>query len=171
MIDPFTYFWIFLKAGALSTGGLGNLPSLSQDLAGRGWANDSQFGAALAVGQITPGPTGLWVASLGYLTFGVPGAAMAVLASSIPPMIALPVGKLYDRYGDLAVARDFMRGLSIAVVSVFPIVMLRLVVSHDGYDPRSLLVVAAGFFLAMTRRVPPVVVLAISAASGVLLLR
>ncbi len=170
MIDPLTYFWIFLKAAALSTGGLGNLPSLHQDLLARGWASDSDFGAALAVGQVTPGPTGLWVASLGYLTYGWLGAVLSLVSSVLPPLLVLPVAKVYARFGDLPVMRDFTRGLSIAVVAVFPIVILRLV-GASGFDWRSVLIVAGGFAMAVSRRVPPAGLLAVAAVAGIVLFR
>jgi chromate transporter len=170
MIDPITYFWVFLKAAALSTGGLGNLPSLHQDLVARGWATDSDFGAALAVGQVTPGPTGLWIAGLGFLTYGWPGAALAVVASVLPPLLVLPVARVYARFGELPVMRDFTRGLSIAVVAVFPIVMLRLV-GAGGYDWRSVVIIAGGLGVAASRRVPPAGLLALAAAAGIVLFR
>ena len=79
-----TFFLLFLKASLLSTGGLGNLPFLHQDLIALGWASEADFVTAIAVGQVSPGPTGLWSISLGYLTFGWWGAALALAALSFP---------------------------------------------------------------------------------------
>src|SRR6266571_4839680 len=73
MINPFIYFLLFLKASLFSTGGFSNLPSLHQDLIANGWATDLDFGQSIAIGQISPGPNGLWVISLGYLTYGYLG--------------------------------------------------------------------------------------------------
>ena len=69
MIDPLQFFLIFLKASLLSFGGLGNLPFLHTDLIALGWAQESDFLTAIAVGQMSPGPTGLWSISLGYLIY------------------------------------------------------------------------------------------------------
>src|SRR2546422_2464064 len=74
MINPFIYFLLFLKASLFSTGGFSNLPSLHQDLIANGWAKEVDFGQSIAIGQISPGPNGLWVISLGYLTYGYLGA-------------------------------------------------------------------------------------------------
>jgi len=74
VIDPLLYFLLFLKASLFSTGGFSNLPSLHQDLIGAKWATDADFGEAIAIGQISPGPNGLWTVSLGYITYGPPGA-------------------------------------------------------------------------------------------------
>ncbi|MEJ7652356.1 MAG: chromate transporter [Chloroflexia bacterium] len=86
-MDALTFFWLFLKASLFSTGGMGNLPILHEDLLGRGWATEQNFAEALAVGQISPGPNGLWVISLGYLTAGWLGSALACIAITIPPML------------------------------------------------------------------------------------
>src|SRR5256885_13062862 len=80
MINPFIYFLLFLKASLFSTGGFSNLPSLHQDLIANGWAKEADFGQSIAIGQISPGPNGLWVISLGYLTYGYLGAFLALIA-------------------------------------------------------------------------------------------
>ena len=77
------YFWAFLKASLFSTGGTGNLPSLHADLIPAHVATTQHFAEALAIGQLSPGPTGLWVVGLGYLTRGLAGAAMATAAPAI----------------------------------------------------------------------------------------
>jgi chromate transporter len=43
MINPFLYFWIFLKASLFSSGGTGNLPSLHNDLIPARLATETQF--------------------------------------------------------------------------------------------------------------------------------
>ena len=53
-INPLLFFWEFLKASLFSTGGLGNLPFLHKDLIALGWATESDFITALAVGQVSP---------------------------------------------------------------------------------------------------------------------
>src|SRR5919199_5429647 len=77
--DWLIYFWLMLKASFFATSGTGNIPSLHADLLARGWATERQFAESLAVGQISPGPSGLWVVSLGYLTAGLPGALLALI--------------------------------------------------------------------------------------------
>ncbi len=80
MIDGLTFFWLVLRASLLSSGGLGNLPLLHQDLLARHWASDRDFASALAIGQVAPGPNGLWVVALGFLVYGLPGAALSAVA-------------------------------------------------------------------------------------------
>src|ERR1700732_2308669 len=87
MINPFIYFLLFLKASLFSTGGFSNLPSLHQDLLANGWAVEVDFGQSIAIGQISPGPNGLWVISMGYLTYGYLGAFLALIAITIPALL------------------------------------------------------------------------------------
>ncbi|MCD6289887.1 MAG: chromate transporter, partial [Anaerolineae bacterium] len=54
-MNPLIYFLLFLKGSLFSTGGLGNLPILHGDFIARGWATESDFVQALAVGQLSPG--------------------------------------------------------------------------------------------------------------------
>src|SRR5918997_2454235 len=133
-IDWLAYFWLLLKASLFSTGGTGNLPSLHADLLARGWASDRQFAEALAIGQVSPGPSGLWVISFGYLTDGLRGAALALVAITIPPLLVLLIDRLHRRIGQHPAVAGFVRGLSLGVVGVFLVVLGRLLV-NTGLDP------------------------------------
>ena len=80
-MNPWLLFWLLLKASLFSTSGTGNLPILHTDLLALGWATDHNFAEALAIGQISPGPTGLWVISLAFLVDGVRGSLLASTAA------------------------------------------------------------------------------------------
>lgn len=168
MIEPFTYFWILLKASLFSTGGTGNLPSIHADLLARGWATDRHFAEALAIGQISPGPSGLWVICLGYLTDGLRGALLATLAISLPPMVVLAVAALHRRVGDHPAMQGFVRGLGLAVSGLFFVVVVQLL-KENGFDARSALIVLASIGLALTGRIPVPVLLGLAALAGTLL--
>jgi chromate transporter len=162
------YFWLLLKACLFSTGGFGNVPSLHSDLLARGWATEREFGEALAVGQISPGPNGLWIISLGYLMAGVSGAILALVAIIIPPLLILVVNRFYRRVQHHPAVEGFVRGLSLAVVGIFVVVMLRLL--HGvGLEVKSVLIALASIGLGVTGRVPVVVILALAAGSGLVL--
>src|SRR5436305_8581665 len=118
MINPLIYFLLFLKASLFSTGGFSNLPSLHQDLLANGWAKESYFGQSIAIGQISPGPNGLWIISLGYLTYGISGAALALVAMTIPPFLVLGIAAIYDRIATFKWVGSLMRGVSLAVLGI-----------------------------------------------------
>ena len=168
MIEPLTYFWLLLKASLFSTGGTGNLPSLHADLLARGWAREQQFAESLAIGQISPGPSGLWVICLGYLTYGLPGALMATLAICLPPLVVLAIERLHRRVGDHPAMQGFVRGLGLAVAGNFLVVMIMLL-NTSGIDIRSLLIIVGSIGLAMTRRIPIPVIFGLAGLVGVLL--
>ncbi len=166
-MDLFTYFWLFLKASLFSTSGLGNLPSLHADLIPLGWASDRQFAEALTVGQVSPGPSGLWAISLGYLTAGMAGALLSTVALCIPPFAVLLVDRLHRQIGEHPAVRGFVRGLGLTVNGIFVIVMLDLLLA-EGLSPPTLLIAAGAVGLALTRRVPVLVILLLAAGAGIL---
>src|SRR5262249_27942960 len=122
MNHPLTLFWIMLRASLLSTTGTGNLPIVHQDLLARGWASDRQFAESLAIGHTSPGPSGLWVISLGYLVDGLRGALVTTAAIALPPFVVLVlVHGIYRRWGNHPGTQGFVRGLGLAVVGIFVI--------------------------------------------------
>lgn len=167
-MDWLLYFWTFLKAGLLSTGGRGPFPYLYTDMIEQGWATPADFPAALTVGEISPGPNGLWVICLGYLTDGLRGALLATLAISLPPMVVLAVAALHRRVGDHPAMQGFVRGLGLAVCGVFLIVVVRLL-QENGLNVGSILIVLASIGLGMTGRVPVTVLLVLAGVVGALI--
>lgn len=170
MINPWIYFWIFLKGSLFTTGGLANLPILYDDLLARGWADERQFAEALAVGQVSPGPSGLWVISLGYLTDGVRGSLLALVAISLPPLTVLAIHRLHRAIGNHPAVHGFTSGLSLASVGIFPVVMFAIL-RDTGLNPSSLLIVVASLALGAWQRLPVVVILLLAGVSGALVLR
>jgi chromate transporter len=169
MTHPLALFWIMFKAALLSTTGTGNLPIVHQDLLSRGWATDRQFGESLAIGQISPGPTGLWVISLGYLVGGVRGAALTLLAIALPPLLVLVlVHGFYRRWGGHPATQGFVRGLGLAVCGIFVIVLAGIMRSA-GWSFTNLLIMMGAIALAATRRVPVVLVLMLAAVVGIVM--
>jgi chromate transporter len=169
MNHPLTLFWIMFRAALLSTTGTGNLPIVHQDLIARGWATDRQFAESLAIGQISPGPTGLWVISLGYLVGGLQGAALTLVAISLPPLLVLLlVHGLYRRWGHRPATQGFVRGLGLAVSGIF-VVVLTGIMNTAGWSFTNLMITLGAIILGATRRVPVVLVLALAAIAGIAL--
>ena len=166
-MNPLLYFWLFLKASLFSTGGLGNLPMLHKDLTALDWASEPDFITAIAVGQVSPGPNGLWSISLGYLTYGWLGAGLASIALTLPPLLALVVGAFYNRIEHAPAVQDFMRGLSLAVVGLTLAVSLGLAHSVVA-DFGGIAIGLGALALALTKKVPVIIMLGLAALAGVL---
>ncbi len=170
MINPFIYFLLFLKASLFSTGGLSNLPSLHQDLIGNGWAVEADFGQAVAIGQISPGPNGLWVVSLGYLTYGYLGAFLALIAITLPALLVLVVSAGYARIERQVWVQGAMHGVSLAVVGLL-LTVVWTILRQPGVDWKGLLISVAAFGLALSRKVNIVIILSLAGLAGYLLYR
>lgn len=162
------YFWFFLKGSLFSTGGFGNLPFLHEDLLAHGWATEADFVQALAVGNLSPGPNGLWTISLGYLSGGWLGAALSLLAITLPTLLILGVVALHRRVEDRPAVRNFTRGLSLGVVGLIIGVALTLF-SSTVADWRGAAITAGALALALSKRVPVLLVLGAGAVAGWLL--
>jgi chromate transporter len=170
MINPLIYFLLFLKASLFSTGGFSNLPSLHQDLIANGWATEADFGQSIAIGQISPGPNGLWVISLGYLTYGFPGAFMALLAITLPALFVLVVSAGYHRIEHQLWVPGFMRGISLAVVGIL-LTVVWAIIRQPGTDWKGWIIAAAAFGLALNKRVNIIIILALAGIAGYFLYR
>jgi chromate transporter len=167
-MNPLYFFWLFLKASLLSTGGLGNLPFLHSDLIALGWAHESDFVTAIAVGQVSPGPTGLWSISLGYLIYGWVGAALALAALSLPTLLIVGVAAFYRRIENNLVVQDFVRGLALGIVGLTLTVTLGLA-SSSIFDWGGVVIALAALALAVSRKLPIILILALAAVAGLAL--
>jgi len=161
------FFWLFLKASLFSTGGMGSLPSLHADLIARRWATERQFGEALTIGNVAPGPSGLWVISLGYLAGGLRGSLLALVAVTLPPLLILGVERLYRRVQDHPAVEGLVQGLGLAVVGVF-LVALHGILASAGVGVRSGVILVAAMGLALTRRAPTLGIVGLAGVAGVL---
>lgn len=170
MINPLIYLLLFLKASLFSTGGFSNLPSLHQDLLMKGWARESDFGQSIVIGQISPGPNGLWVVSLGYLTYGFWGAFLALIAITIPPFLVLIIARSYSRIEQWPRTQGAMRGVSIAVIGLL-VTVIWTILHQPGVDVKGLLIAVGAFILALTRKVNILLILALAGLVGYLIYR
>ena len=73
---------------------------------------------AFALAQVTPGQGNLYVGSLGYMLYGIPGAILATLVIVVPGYTMLPLIRFYERIRNVDGVRRFMRGLTSASVGV-----------------------------------------------------
>lgn len=171
-MDPLGLFLVLLKDAALSLGGLGALPLLRQDLVATGLVTDAQLVQALAIGRLSTGPTGLWVVSLGYQIAGPVGAVIALVATSLPPLLILPATAL-ARHWLLSVRfAGLVRGAALATAGLLAATGVTLILPH-GDAPSSWQVAIGVAATAVTYqgRLHPAVVVIGGALLGVLLAR
>ena len=89
--------WVAFKVGALSYGGgFVVIPLMQGDAVERyGWLSGDQFGTAVALGQVTPGPVVHTVGAVGYAAAGVGGALLASVVAFAPSFAFVLLGARY----------------------------------------------------------------------------
>jgi len=167
-VNAAVLYFLMLRATALSFSGFASVPLIREDLVvRRAVLSDEELNSAMAISQASPGPLGLYVVVVGYLVGGVPGAVAAALALATPAILAIPIARAVRRHRDAHV-----RGASAAIVIASCVLMaLTSVTLAPAAAPTApLAALATGGFIALASgRVPPIVVVVVSACLGPLL--
>ena len=84
-------FFEFFKTGLFAVGGgMATLPFLYDISERTGWFTQAQLADMIAVGESTPGPIGVNMATyVGFTTAGIPGAVIATLGLAAPEVIII----------------------------------------------------------------------------------
>lgn len=164
----FVFFWVVFKAVLFSTGGFGPFPSLHADFIAHGWASEKQFTEALAIGQMTPGPSGLWVVSLCYLVAGLPGAIISCVVLLLPPLLILIVQRCYTRIGKLPATQGLLDGVVLVITSFSIIILVRMFLGN-GINIGMIAIAVISTILAATRRVSTNIILIVAVLAGFIL--
>lgn len=143
---------------------------MHQDLIARRWATEANFGQALAIGQISPGPNGLWVVSLGYLTNGFVGAVLALVAITIPPLLVLVISARYAQLENSRLVIGAMTGISLAVIGI-TLTVVWTILHQSGVDGRGVVIAAVAFLFALSRKVNVLLIIVCAGLVGYLVYR
>ena len=166
-------FDAFYRSGALVFGG-GHvvLPLLRNAVVVPGWVSDGTFLAGYGAAQAVPGPLFTFAAYLGAVAGispgGVLGAVIALLAIFAPGVLCL-LGTLPFWHGLHAKpgAQAAIRGTNAAVVGLLGAALYNPVWTSAVQGPADFAVAATGFVLLVTWRARPLLVVVLSALSGV----
>lgn len=128
-----------------------------------------QFLFAFTVGRITPGPANLYVAGIGYMVHGLPGALLAAAVVMLPGLMIVLLSAGYRRLEHLSAVRGFSRGLSAAVVGVM--IATAVDIGRSSLvSATAVLVCALTLALLYRLRWNPLLAVIVGAASGLLLI-
>jgi len=168
------HFDAFYRSGALVFGG-GHvvLPLLREAFVTRGWLSDDTFLAGYGAAQAVPGPLFTFAAYLGAVItpapYGLAGAALGLIGIFLPGMLLLlGVLPFWDSFRRRASAQAMMKGVNAAVVGLLGAALYNPVWTTTVHSPRDFGIALVGFVLLTTWRAPPLLVVAFSAAAGVL---
>jgi chromate transporter len=168
-MDALALFGVFLKASALSLGGLSSLPLLRADLVAPGIATDEQIVQAIAIGKISTGPTGLYIVSLGYLVAGVVGATMALIAASLPPLVIVPITAVARRWLLTTPVAGLVRGVALGTAGLLAATGIGIITATGVPSWWQLALAAVATVLTYRGTLHPGLVIAIGAAGGLAL--
>ncbi len=134
----------------------------------RGWIDDGQFSAAIALAQSSPGPNLLFVPVIGYSIAGFGGAAVALLGMLIPSTtLALTVSRWGSKRRETRGVRAFVAGLAPVTIGLILSTGGLLAAPLVGH-PAAWLLLIATVVLMLATRVSPVWPIAAGAIAGAL---
>lgn len=99
---------------------------------------------------------------------GYAGAALALLAITLPALLVLGVAAVYARIEHRRWVGGLMRGTSLAVVSI-ALTVCWTILHQPGLGQSGWLIAAVAGGLAVSRRVPLVAILALAGVAGYVL--
>lgn len=126
---------------------------------------NAQLLYAFAVARVTPGQVNLYVAAIGYMLFGLLGAAGSVLVLAAPAYLMLPLTHGYRRFRENVVVYRLIRGLAATAVGLAAAATWG-VVADTLTTPLAWIVMFIGFGLLTLTRLPTVVSLVAAAGAG-----
>ncbi|MED1202360.1 chromate transporter [Heyndrickxia acidicola] len=165
----------FYRAGALVFGG-GHvvLPLLQRDVVPTGWMTNSQFLAGYGATQAMPGPLFTFSSYLGFVskTFpnGITGGVLALIAIFLPAFLlvagALPFwNTLRSRPG----FQSALAGINASVVGILIAALYNPVWTSAIKTPYDFCLALIAFGLLMIWKLPPWIVVIISALGGIVI--
>lgn len=121
---------------------------------------------AFAIARVIPGQANAYVASIGYMLHGLPGAVLSTVAIQLPGYAMLPLQRGYAHLRDAPWVRGFTRGLVAGSVGlIFAATASIAQRTLTGLVPWLVFLLAAG--LGWRLKWHPLAVLAASGAAGV----
>lgn len=120
----------FFKTGLFAVGGgLATLPFLREiSISYPNWYNLNELSNMIAVGNATPGPIGVNMATYaGYSSGGILGGIFATIALVLPSFIViLIVSAVLDKFRSSIYVDGAFKGLRPAVIAMIAVAMLQL---------------------------------------------
>lgn len=185
-------FWTFFKIGLFTFGGgYAMLPLIQSEVASHGWMTDTELINFVAVSESTPGPFAVNISTyigseMGGAELGVwgsiLGAACATLGVVLPSfIIILIIARCYEAFKQNRIVKGVMSGLKPAVIGLIGAAVVSVArtalfaadasgaVSYDvtSYAFVCAIVTFAVMLVLALKKVHPILLIALSAASGI----
>jgi chromate transporter len=123
---------------------------------------------AFALARVTPGQANLYVASIGYMMFGLPGALLSIVVIAVPSYLMIPLLYSYEYVRGNRRVWNMTRGLGSTAVGLLLATTWNL--SKDSLNaPVTWAVLAIALALLVLTRLPTLVSLLAATGAGVVL--
>jgi chromate transporter len=133
-----------------------------------GVLTNDQLLYAFALARITPGQANLYVASIAYMMFGLPGSVLSMLVIVLPSYLMIPLLRSYQFFRGNRLVLNMTRGLAATAVGLLLATTWNL--AKDSMTaPVTWVVLGLGLALLIFTRLPTVVSLLAATAVGMLL--
>ena len=174
----------FFKTGLFAVGGgLATLPFLTQIQETYGWFTAEELANMIAVGESTPGPIGVNMATyVGFSSFGVLGGLLATLSLVLPSLIIiLIIARAMDAYQNNPLVQNmfaFMRPAVTGLIAAAGYAVLRISLFREAPTfLASISWIAVALYALLVflvhwkplKKLHPIVFIAIGAVAGILL--
>ena len=161
----------FLKVGMFGFGGgFAMVPLMQNVVHQNAWLTPVQFAAAIALGQVTPGPVAISATFIGYKVAGFSGAVVATIAVFIPSLVAMYLlDKFYLKIRTSHITQAIMHGILPVVIAIILHVAISMgqPLMHSWWQILTVIAVAS---LAISRRIGYGVLIAGSVVLGMLMM-
>ena len=94
---------------------------------------------AFTIARVTPGQANLYVASIGYMLYGMPGAILTTLAIMLPGYIMIPFLRGYEHLRHSPWIKGFTKGLTVTSVGLILAAVIQI--ARDALTQRTAWVV------------------------------
>ncbi len=164
---------LFLHFGMLSLlaigGAITTAPDMQRYVVGeRGWIDELQFTASVAIAQAAPGPNVLFVAVVGWNVAGLAGVAATLAGSLLPSTtLALAATRYSEQRRDSRFVRAFTAGLAPLTLGLL-LATGWILTEPIRHDPGAMLLVPLTVWLLLKTRLSPVWLVAMGAVAGAL---
>jgi chromate transporter len=148
---------LFLKVSALTFGGgIAILAFVQEHVVNQmHWLTPREFLDGLALGQLTPGPTLMIAAYVGYKVAGLSGSLVSALCIFAPAFfLLLPLLPVLERFEHLLWIKAAMRGINPAVIGCLVVTLAQLL-PHAAPDSFGVVLLALTALALVFWRIAP----------------
>jgi chromate transporter len=148
-------------------GGFASIPLMLHEIVNvRGWMDSKTFMDGIALGQVTPGPIVITSTFVGYMSYGLWGAAVATIAIFTPSfLMVIAITPVFDRLKASAYFLGATKGILASFVGLLFFVTIKFALAVPWDLVRIVLVCAA--FIALIRKVDILYVVFITAVISI----